>query len=150
MPWTRLSPSRHRHTILATRGALRRNRGEPKLSLWDPCSSVDAVILVDAITEYPKTELRHTRWSHMVSTESQVELLEMAERLGLKRAWLQRGGGFVHFDVTPPKRALAIHFGAREVSSRLLLFANYDYAIKRPGKMIPEPYRTEIEKLHQG
>jgi hypothetical protein len=104
------------------------------------------MILVDDITTWPATELRHKQWSHMVSTVSQVELLEMADRLGLKRAWLQRGS-FVHFDVTPPKRAHAIRLGARAVSSKLLLFANYDYTIKRPGKIIPEPYRSQIAAL---
>lgn len=105
-----------------------------------------SVILVDDITTWPDTDLRHKQWSHMVSTESRAELLEMAERLGLKRMWLQTSS-FVHFDITPPKRVQALRFGAAAVSARILLLANFDYAIKRPGKLIPEPYRSEIEVL---
>ena len=66
----------------------------------------------------------------MVSTVNEAELHEMADRLGFKRSWFQRDS-FNHYDITPPKRALAIVFGAREVSSRALLFCNYDYANRR-------------------
>lgn len=103
------------------------------------------MILVDKISTY-ETSLRHKQWSHMVSTFNRDELDEMASRLGLSRAWIQIGS-FVHYDITPPKRALAVRYGALEVSPRIILFGNYDYAIKRPGREIPEPYATEIAAI---
>jgi hypothetical protein len=99
------------------------------------------VILVDNIQSHEAPGIRYKRWSHMVSTVSLDELHEMADQLGLKRAWFQGGASFAHYDITPTKRALAVKLGAREVDSRVLLFNNFDYAIKRPGKAVPKEYR---------
>lgn len=87
------------------------------------------MILVDGVTEY-ETKLKWKKWSHMVSTESLDELMHFAARLDLKRTWLQVSS-FVHFDITPPKRVKALKLGALEVTSRALLFCNFDYANKR-------------------
>jgi hypothetical protein len=87
------------------------------------------MILVDAIAEHV-TSLRHKQWSHMISTVNREELHEMADRLDLRRSWFQHKS-FNHYDITPPKRTLAIKFGAVEVSSKELLFANHDYSIRR-------------------
>lgn len=53
---------------------------------------------------------------HMVA-DSTAELLEMADKIGLARKWLQYAGTWKeHFDVALSKRALAIANGAKEVT----------------------------------
>ncbi len=65
-----------------------------------------------------------SRWCHL-SADTVEELHAFAERLGLRRAWFQsdthsiRGGW--HYDVTAPKRALAVRLGAQEVDSYTLV-----------------------------
>lgn len=99
------------------------------------------MILVDNITDYTgATRLRHKRWSHMVSTVNADELHAFAARLGLRREWFQ-AQSFAHYDITPPKRALALDLGAFAVSSRELLYRNFDYAIRRPGRPIPAEFK---------
>lgn len=75
----------------------------------------------------------NARWSHLTA-DTQDELHEFAERLGLKRAWFQDpcvNGKPValpgtlhaemwHYDVTASKRALAIRLGATAVPFREL------------------------------
>lgn len=81
------------------------------------------VILIDALVDYPPEKVkgqarRHgTQWCHMVSDESLDELVEFAERLGLRREWLHRG----HFNTTPGMRAKAVRMGAEEVTGRELV-----------------------------
>ena len=103
------------------------------------------MILVDGIARHV-TPLRHKSWSHMVSTVNAAELHEMAERIGLKYSWFQTGS-FDHYDITPPKRALAIQLGAIATNSRCLLFGNYDYKIRRPGAFIAQMYRDELAAI---
>ena len=50
---------------------------------------------------------------HMYA-DSTPELTAFAGRLGLKRVWFQSEHGG-HFDLTPPKRALAVRLGAQEI-----------------------------------
>lgn len=53
---------------------------------------------------------------HMVA-ETTLELLAMADKIGVDRKWLQEGGTHrEHFDICKSKRALAIEAGAVEVS----------------------------------
>lgn len=53
---------------------------------------------------------------HMVADTTE-ELLAMADQIGVARKWLQEAGTHrEHFDIALSKRALAIQFGAREVS----------------------------------
>jgi hypothetical protein len=91
------------------------------------------VILVDPITEHPAPGLRYKRWSHLVSTRDEAELHTFAARLGLRRAWaqLRPGASQAHYDVTPPRRALALRLGAREVTSAVLVRLNYDGMTRR-------------------
>jgi len=103
------------------------------------------MILVDKITTY-ETGLRYKNWCHMVSTESPDELHELARRIGLERRWFQRAS-FDHYDITPPKRAHAVALGALEVDARVLLFANYDYARRRPGVVVPKQYADAIAEM---
>ena len=50
------------------------------------------------------------RWSHLWA-DTEEELLAFADRLGLRRSWIQRGS-LVHFDVVESKRQEAIRLGA--------------------------------------
>ena len=69
-------------------------------------------VYVDSPTTYPTT-IRHKTFSHMWA-DSEDELHEMAQFLGLKRAWHQPNPphSISHYDITPPKRTLAIRAGA--------------------------------------
>lgn len=90
------------------------------------------MILVDGITEH-ETSLRYKKWSHLVSDVSEDELHAFAAQLGLKRSWFQGRpkASAAHYDVTPPKRALALKLGAVEVTSRELVTRNYDGLTRR-------------------
>ena len=57
---------------------------------------------------------------HMV-TDSTEELLQMADRIGVRRKWLQHAGTHrEHFDICQSKRAAAIEAGATEITMRQL------------------------------
>lgn len=85
-------------------------------------------VYVDNITEYPldfvseKARKYGAKWCHMIA-DTPGELLDMARRLNLSPAYMQRGGSakWIHFDLTPSKRAQAIRLGAIPVSSVELL-----------------------------
>lgn len=47
--------------------------------------------------------------------DTEDELHEMAEHIGLKRAWFQTGHGMPHYDVSLGKRKAAIQAGAIEI-----------------------------------
>lgn len=91
------------------------------------------MILVDGITTHEAPGLRYKRWSHLVSTTGEAELHAFAARLGLLSSWAQirPAASQAHYDVTPPKRALAIRLGAREVDGRILIRLNYDGPTRR-------------------
>lgn len=56
--------------------------------------------------------------SHMVA-DSTDELVAMADRIGVRRRWIQRPGTWrEHFDISREKRALAIAAGALPVEKR--------------------------------
>ena len=74
----------------------------------------------------PNGRARHTsQWSHLFA-DTQEELHEFAERLGLRRSYFQpgkpRGDGSPsphwHYDVTAGKRQQAIRLGAQPVTWR--------------------------------
>jgi hypothetical protein len=51
--------------------------------------------------------------------DTTAELLDMADRIGVHRRWIQKQGTWKeHFDVSLTKRALAVHCGARETTLR--------------------------------
>lgn len=57
---------------------------------------------------------------HMIA-DTHGELIAMAEKLGLQRRWIQHEGTHrEHFDISLTKRALAIRYGAKEISWREL------------------------------
>lgn len=59
-----------------------------------------------------------SRWCHLTA-DSTEELVSFARRIGLRPGWIQaRGTWKEHFDVTEPKRRLAVANGAVEQTSR--------------------------------
>ena len=57
---------------------------------------------------------------HMVA-DSTDELLDMADKIGVARKWLQRPGtAHEHFDIAMSKRRLAVEAGAIEIDRRRL------------------------------
>lgn len=57
---------------------------------------------------------------HMIA-DSTVELLAMADTIGVQRKWIQyQGTDREHFDIALSKRALAVKAGAREITWREL------------------------------
>jgi Protein of unknown function (DUF4031) len=73
---------------------------------------------------------------HMVA-DTTAELLEMADRIGVTRRWLQKPGtAQEHFDVCKSKRALAVAAGAKEVGRS-------EFVAVIRGKRGPLPEPTE-------
>lgn len=67
-----------------------------------------------------KNAYGHMVMCHMVA-DSTEELLEMVDKIKVKRKWIQKQGRYdEHFDICLSKRALAVKFGAKEVTSREL------------------------------
>jgi hypothetical protein len=57
---------------------------------------------------------------HMVA-DSTEELLAMADRIGVRRKWLQKEGTrHEHFDICLAKRKLAVDAGAMQITTREL------------------------------
>jgi hypothetical protein len=57
---------------------------------------------------------------HMIA-DTQTELLEMADKIGVQRKWIQdEGTNREHFDIAISKKKLAIKFGAKEIGMREL------------------------------
>lgn len=55
---------------------------------------------------------------HMIA-DTHAELIEMADRIGVARKWIQQAGNHgEHFDVCLSKRALAVQHGAVEIPLR--------------------------------
>lgn len=53
---------------------------------------------------------------HMVA-DTKKELLEMAEKIGVQKKWIQEEGTvYEHFDICKSKRELAVRAGAKEIS----------------------------------
>jgi len=57
---------------------------------------------------------------HMAAN-TEAELHVMADRIGLRRRWFQDRGRYPHYDVSMCKRALAVHYGAVETTTKALL-----------------------------
>lgn len=57
---------------------------------------------------------------HMIA-DTQEELFEMVDKIGVQRKWVQDyGTRREHFDISLTKKKLAIEFGAKEISMREL------------------------------
>jgi len=68
-----------------------------------------------------KYKYRRMIMCHMIA-DSTCELLLMARQIGIPLKWIQKPGtAREHFDICREKRALAISFGAIEISQRLMV-----------------------------
>lgn len=75
-------------------------------------------VYIDDMHLHPAGQLGRMKMSHMIA-DSSVELLTMADRIGLNRRWLQYpGSAKEHFDVSLAYRQLAVERGAIEVTMR--------------------------------
>lgn len=63
----------------------------------------------------------HGYWCHMVTDGDVEELHQMADTIGLKRAWFQDHPRHPHYDITSGRRHKALAAGAVEVNDRQLL-----------------------------
>lgn len=71
-------------------------------------------VYVDTLTDYG---WRLGPSCHMYA-DTLEELHVMAQRLGMKRRWFQNDPRLPHYDLVATRRAIAIQFGAKEVSWR--------------------------------
>lgn len=77
-------------------------------------------VYVDDMYKYKMGQYRGMKMSHLIA-DSQKELLEMVDRIGVKRKWIQyKGTKREHFDICFSKRILAIKFGAIEITWKQL------------------------------
>lgn len=83
------------------------------------------MIYVDPLQDYAHDQIKPaarkfgTLWCHMIA-DTPEELHAMASAIGLRVEWHQNDVGpneaVTHYDLTPPKRALALRRGAIEIS----------------------------------
>lgn len=67
-----------------------------------------------------KASYRGMVMCHMVADTTE-ELLDMADRIGVKRRWLQHKGKYKeHFDICLSKKRKAIELGAKPITQREL------------------------------
>jgi hypothetical protein len=73
-------------------------------------------VYVDPLIAWGQSKTwRYSENCHMTA-DTLEELNAMADRIGLKRSWLQVGHGQPHYDLTRSKRALAVKNGAVEIT----------------------------------
>lgn len=77
-------------------------------------------VYVDDMYKSPLGQFGRMKMSHMVA-DTRRELLEMADKIGVARKWIQEAGtGREHFDVAMSARSKAIAAGAVEMPMREL------------------------------
>lgn len=102
-------------------GAARGLSGRRRLKrLGDADAAITPLgVYVDALRAHPVAAIQPAarrygqRWCHMIA-DTDDELHEMADKLGMRRAWFQGD----HYDLVPSKRGLAIRFGAIPLERR--------------------------------
>lgn len=67
----------------------------------------------------------------MFSDSSVLELDTFAKQIGMKPAWRQDSHGFIHYDVTDPRRSVAISLGAKCIA--YVVLSDYVYRLNPPG-----------------
>lgn len=73
-------------------------------------------VYVDDMFRQARVGRLNGRWSHLLA-DSERELMRFALEMGLKSSWLQAPGTHrAHFDLTEPRRRVAISLGAVEIS----------------------------------
>ena len=75
------------------------------------------MVYVDDMYKYPIGQFGRMKMSHMVA-DKRSELLDMADKIGLNRMWLQHpeSPSRIHFDVSMSLRRKAVAAGAREIA----------------------------------
>lgn len=66
----------------------------------------------DAFLPYRRYVMCH------MTADTEAELHEMAQKVGLRRSWYQYSGRHPHYDISKAKRSEAVDLGAVEVTSR--------------------------------
>lgn len=75
-------------------------------------------VYVDDMHKHPMGQFGRMKMCHMIA-DTTGELLEMADKIGVARKWIQKPGSpDEHFDIATGKRALAVQNGAIEISMR--------------------------------
>lgn len=73
-------------------------------------------VYVDDMYKNPMGRYGRMKMSHMIA-DSTRELLEMADKIGVARRWIQKAGTpDEHFDIALGKRTLAVQNGAVEIT----------------------------------
>ncbi len=78
-------------------------------------------VYVDNVMVYPREKIAKraqrygNRWCHLYA-DSDAELDEFAQKIGLQQSWKQLHRFVNHFDLTPSQREIAIRAGAAERS----------------------------------
>lgn len=69
-----------------------------------------------------KYPFRGKLYCHMMTDGETTELTAFADRIGLRRDWIQRKGShYEHYDLSPTMRAKAIAAGAVAVDAKALI-----------------------------
>lgn len=77
-------------------------------------------VYVDDMYTIPLGNFRGMKMSHLMADTTE-ELLEMVDKIGVKREWIQSAGTKLeHFDICLSKRVKAVAAGAIEVPMRKL------------------------------
>jgi hypothetical protein len=77
------------------------------------------MIMVDELRVWPGAKPPFHRGSCHLTTDGDIaDLHAFAIRIGLHRSWFQDHAIAPHYDLTPGRRAVALLFGAVEVSAR--------------------------------
>ncbi len=77
-------------------------------------------VYIDNFSETGAGNFGRMKMCHMIA-DTQKEPLEMCDKIGVKRKWIQDyGKPREHFDICLSKKKLAIKFGAKEINFREL------------------------------
>lgn len=74
-------------------------------------------VYVDDMYRYPMGRYGRMKMFHMIA-DTEAELHAMAAKIGVARKWYQGD----HYDIALSKRALAVQYGAKEITLKELAF----------------------------
>lgn len=78
-------------------------------------------IYVDALLPWGfKMYGKKYKTCHLFTDGTEADLITFGEYIGLKKCWLHRSPGFLHYDLIPSKRAIAIEKGAKSVGRQFV------------------------------
>ena len=104
---------------------------------------VDRLRHVAQTRNYPFTTACH------MYADTQVELYDMAEAIGLRERWFQDHRRLPHFDVTGTKRAMAVDEGAIQHTNTQMLEKSKEPEFRRRWNLV-EATLTEIQAGPEG